>query len=149
MLKGMHQCSNSSGKFRLYEAWKISRREGARGSKWARGREGEITEELSRLLSPTFFITALPLPPFWLFAYTPSLLESLPSCPSFIFVSFHGLQWVFEQRNRDTTAWMRVKVVYSTAQSDSVRGDKGPRTNPFSSVTGREQPQPKAFLLWG
>lgn len=43
--------------------------------------------------------------------------------------------------------WTRVKLVYSSVQFDSGRGDKGPRTNPFSYVTGREQPQPKSFLL--
>lgn len=118
-----------------------------------RGREGKIREELSRLLSPTFFITALPLPPnltlpaFWLVASTHLSMESLSSHPSFISPFFHGLHQVSEQRNGDTTAWTGIKLVYSTARSDSGRGDNGPRTNPFSSVTGREQPLPKAFLL--
>lgn len=74
VIKGMHECCNSSPRFRLYEAWKISRREGARARArgGGRGKEGEITEELSRLLSPTFFIRALPLPPFH--SHSPSLL---------------------------------------------------------------------------
>lgn len=149
MLKGMHGCFNFSWKFRLYEAWKISRRGGERAN--GRGREEEITEELSRLLSPTFFITALPfpasltLPTFGLLSSSSLSMESLPlsSPPSFIFPSFHGLHWVLERRNEHTTAWTRVKRVFSTARADSGRGDNGPRTNPFSSVAGRSSPSLK------